>query len=283
MKPRGRHNTLTRRILIGSLEATLLGGKVAALSQRLGLCGRFRVTTHEIRLPQAKGLRAPLSIAFISDLHAGPTTHPTVFRELTDAVLEHRPDVVLLGGDFVTSEASQGDLLGEILANFRPPLGKYAVLGNHDLWTDDAHIVRMLARAQVEVLINRQCRLPAPFDNISICGIDDPWTGNPDVAKAFSAAAPIRIFLTHSPDGLLFLGEERFDLGFAGHTHGGQVALPSGTPILTADGPLSRAYGRGRFDIPGSGPLIVGLGVGCSNFPIRINCDPELILCRILP
>ena len=87
--------------------------------------------------------------------------------------------------------------------------------------------------------------------------------------------------MSHSPDGLLMLGQERFDLGFAGHTHGGQVALPDGTPIGTAGGPLSRAYSRGRFEIDGHGPLIVGRGVGCINLPIRINSDPELVICTL--
>jgi predicted MPP superfamily phosphohydrolase len=118
---------------------------------------------------------------------------------------------------------------------------------------------------------------------VSVCGVDDPWTGEVDIAKAFSNAAPVRIFLTHSPDGLLFLRDERFDVGFAGHTHGGQIALRDGTPIITAGGPLSRTYGRGRFEVPGNGPLIVSTGIGCSTLPIRINADPEVVVCKFLP
>jgi predicted MPP superfamily phosphohydrolase len=268
---------------MGALEASLFGGTVARVSHRLGLCGKFGVTRHEVLLPQDKHLPAPLEIAFASDLHAGPTTHPAVFSELIGELSRRRPDVLLLGGDFVTSEAHQAELLADVLSQCRPPLGKYAVLGNHDLWTDDDRITRVLESAGVEVLVNRNCRLPAPFDGVSICGIDDPWTGNADMGKAFAGAGAIRILLTHSPDGLLLLGEERFDLGLAGHTHGGQVALPDGTPILSAEGPLSRSFNRGRFEIAGNGPLIVSLGVGCSNYPIRINCDPELIVCSLRP
>jgi hypothetical protein len=72
-------------------------------------------------------------------------------------------------------------------------------------------------------------------------------------------------------------------VAFAGHTHGGQVALPNGTPVLTAGGPLSRTYSRGRFEVAGTGPLIVSRGIGCSNLPVRINSDPELIICTLLP
>ena len=128
------------------------------------------------------------------------------------------------------------------------------------------------------MLINEHVPLEAPFAGVSVCGIDDPWTGTANVAGALSGAMPIRIFLTHSPDGLLLVGEERFDVGFAGHTHAGQIALPNGTPIIDAGGPLCRSHSRGRFEVPGNGPLIVSRGVGCSSLPVRINADPELVI-----
>jgi predicted MPP superfamily phosphohydrolase len=282
-RPRGKHNSRFRRFSEVTLNTSLLRGWVAKWSYRCGLHGKLRVTTHEIRLPQGKRLPRPLVLAFASDFHAGPTTHPAAFASLATELVELRPDVMLLGGDYVTGEAKNIHALSEVLAGVEPPLGKYAVLGNHDLWTDDDHIKQHLADAGVAVLVNSNRTLPPPFDSVSICGIDDPWTGSADVPLAFAGAGQIRIFLTHSPDGLLLLGQEHFDIGFAGHTHGGQVALPSGTPILTAGGPLARTYGRGRFEIAGNGTLIVSRGVGCSNLPIRLNADPELIVCILSP
>jgi predicted MPP superfamily phosphohydrolase len=224
-----------------------------------------------------------LVLAFASDFHAGPTTWPQVFATLLDELLDRKPDVLLLGGDYVTGEATSVTALSDFLSRCQPPLGKYAILGNHDLWTDDEHIRHQLGAAGATVLVNRNCSLPAPFDQVSVCGIDDPWTGSVDVAQAFAGAGPIRIFMTHSPDGLLFLSNEQFDVGFAGHTHGGQVAFRNGTPVMSASGPLSRTYGHGRFEVAGHGPLIVGRGIGCSNLPIRLNADPELILCTLRP
>jgi len=202
---------------------------------------------------------------------------PAVVREIT----LRQPDVLLLGGDYVSSKAEHVDVLCENLSRCNPPLGKYAVLGNHDLWAEDRRIVEQLNSCGVEVLVNRNRTLPAPFDCISVCGIDDPWTGRADVAEAFRDAGPVRIFLSHSPDGLLLIGAERFDIGFAGHTHGGQIALRDGTAIVSAGGPLARTYGRGRFEIDGKGPLIVSRGVGCSNVPLRINSDPEVVICEL--
>ena len=270
-------------MMMAAFDASLLRGVVAGWSYRLGLHGKFSVTTQEVRVAAAKRLPKPLVVAFASDFHAGPSTHPALFTILMDELATQRPDVFLLGGDYVSCEARYVDVLTDRLAKFEPPLGKYAVLGNHDLWTDDEYISRRLTAAGVEVVVNRSVALPAPFGGVSICGIDDPWTGSADVAKAFAGAGAIRIFLTHSPDGLLLLDKEQFEVGFAGHTHGGQIARRDGSTIVSAGGPLSRVYARGRFDIPGHGPLIVSRGIGCSSIPVRINADPELVICTLRP
>ena len=277
---RGKHHPRSQMIVF---EASCLGGIAAKWSFSCGLHGRFGVTRHEIRVPKEKGLPGPLVIAFASDLHAGPTTDPRMFEVLHTAIEREKPDIILLGGDYVSFNARDVGAFTNVLSRWQPRLGKYAVLGNHDLWTDDKYISERLTEAGARVLVNESATLAAPFDGVCVCGIDDPWTGDADAAQAFAKAQPIKIFLTHSPDGLLLLNQQDFDVGFAGHTHGGQVALPGGIPILDAGGPLARKYNRGRFEVEPHGPLIVGLGVGCSNLPIRLNADPELILCTLLP
>lgn len=280
---RGRHNPRSRRLFMAALDAALLRGLFAKWSYHFGLHGRFTVSTHEVRVTAEDKLPRPLVVAFASDLHAGPATHPKVFTTLLDELTARAPDVLLLGGDYVSSNAKQIDVLCEVLSRCHPPLGKYGVLGNHDLWTDDSHIVRQLTGAGVEVLVNQSRSLPPPFESVSVCGVDDPWTGSADLTRTFADAGPIRVFLSHSPDGLLLMNGEHFDVGFAGHTHGGQIAFSNGTPLMSAGGPLSRQYGRGRFEIPGNGSLIVSRGFGNSTLPIRINADPELIICTLRP
>jgi len=167
------------------------------------------------------------------------------------------------------------------LAQCSAPLGKYAVLGNHDLWADDTQIVEALTQAGVQVLVNRAVALPAPYNTVSICGMDDPWTGVADAAQTFQGADGTRILLMHAPDGLLLLGEECFDIGFAGHTHGGQIARRDGSPILVPHGPLCRKYYHGNYSVPGNGHLIVSRGVGCSTIPVRWHADPELVICTL--
>jgi len=279
--PRGKLQTAFRRYRAPLLNALLFNGWAAALSYRCGLHGRLGVTRHRVTLPAARALPRPLRIAFASDFHAGPTTDPALFDALFDCLAQERPDVLLLGGDFISGKAENLAALSAGLARCEPPLGKFGVYGNHDLWADDELMGRMLADAGVRMLVNRHVTLPAPFDAVSICGLDDPWAGAPDAGAAFAGAADVRVLLMHAPDGLLLLGGERFDLAFAGHTHGGQVAFRDGKPLILPQGPLGRSHYHGRYDTAGDGPLIVSRGIGCSTIPLRINADPELVICTI--
>jgi predicted MPP superfamily phosphohydrolase len=92
------------------------------------------------------------------------------------------------------------------------PLGRFAVLGNHDLWADDVPIIKRLSAAGIEVLINESRPLPPPYQHVSLCGLDDPTSGQPDVAAALGGADGIRIVLMHSPEGLELLGGQHFKL-----------------------------------------------------------------------
>ncbi|MYN25391.1 metallophosphoesterase [Duganella levis] len=263
------------------LNAALLGGRVAAWSYRLGLHGRLGVTRHTVTLPPERRLPEPLKIAFASDFHAGPPTHPAIFDDLFAQIAVEQPHVLLLGGDYVSGPARFAEALMPRLAACHPPCGKFAVFGNHDLSTDDMQLTQMFSQVGVHTLVNRALTLPAPFDSVSICGMDDPWTGAPDAAATFAGAGATRVLLMHAPDGLLMLDGQHYDVGFAGHTHGGQIALPNGTPLLMPQGPLSRPFYYGRFPVPANGDLIVSRGVGCGNIPVRINADPELVICTV--
>ena len=188
--PRGRHNSRSRRLSETAINSILRRTWITRLSYRWGLHGKLRVAMHDIRIPEEKRLPAPLVLAFASDFHAGPTTHPEVFSTLLQELVGRKPDVLLLGGDYVTGEAASVGALSEVLSRCEPPFGKYAILGNHDLWTDDEHIRRQLAAAGAKVLINDNCPLPPPFGQVSVCGIDDPWTGAVMCPKPSRAPVP---------------------------------------------------------------------------------------------
>jgi predicted MPP superfamily phosphohydrolase len=278
---KNKHQRPIRHATERVLNTLLLGGLVAGLSYRLGGMGHLSVVRYEVELAPGKQLPRPLRIGFASDFHAGPTTHGKVFDELLEQLAVEQPDVLLLGGDYVSFDSGNVDGLHGFLAAAHAPFGIYAVMGNHDVWNGREPVEQALRAAGVHVLVNRSLPLPEPFGQVSVCGIDDPWTGDPSAQGAFEGARAVRLYLMHSPDGLWRLDRQHFDVGFAGHTHGGQIALQNGAPLFRPSGPVSRDYTYGRFDIPGNGPLLVSRGIGCAGIPLRLNADPELLICTL--
>lgn len=171
------------------------------------------------------------------------------------------------------------DEVARRVARVPAPFGRFAVMGNHDLWADDRAIRSALEGAGVRVMVNEHARLGAPFEHVSICGLDDPWTGTRDPGSALRGAG-FRVLLVHAPEFLLYLGDDSFDLALCGHTHGGHIALPGGIPIVSP-GPLSRRYAHGRFDLGASRTMIVSRGVGSTESPLRYNAEPDVLLIEV--
>jgi predicted MPP superfamily phosphohydrolase len=248
----------------------------ARLVVRLGVRQDVAVERHEVVLP-GLGEVPPLAIAFASDFHAGPTTPVPLLQHTVEALTALRADLLLLGGDFTSLRPEHGRELIRELGRVPAPLGRFAVLGNHDHWSGVAAVAGALTAADIELLTNRHVALPAPYAHLSICGLDDHTSGEPDAARALDRAGPVRLLLMHAPSGLLDLGGRGFDLALCGHTHGGQIALPGGRPVVVPHGELSRRYLGGRYNLDDGRVLIVSRGVGCSTLPFRWN-SPSSIL-----
>jgi predicted MPP superfamily phosphohydrolase len=221
-------------------------------------------------------------VAFASDFHAGATTSPAVLDAACRALESLAPDVLLLGGDFVTVRAEYIDILAPMLARVHAPLGKFAVFGNHDLRANRAMLSAALTNAGVRVLVNETARLPSPHDDVTIGGLDDPIRGTPR-GEILDDATAVRIVLMHAPDGLLALGDRDYDLAVCGHTHGGQIAMPGGVMPYLPSGKLSRKYPVGLFRLGpgGNRALLVSRGVGCSTLPIRLHSPAQVHLFTI--
>ncbi len=225
-----------------------------------------------------------MRLAFASDFHGGPGTHPATIRNACRLLADSRPDLLLLGGDFVSFHARHVDGVLADIAGIDAPLGRFAVLGNHDLIADDAYLVRRLADVGVRTLVNENVRLPAPYDGVSVVGLDNTEQGTPDGQRALAGADGVRLVLMHSPDGLSALGDEPFAVAFTGHVHGGQFVLPGGRSLISAKGPLSQRYLYGGvFELgpPGQRVLLVSRGIGQGSLPMRFRADPEVHVCDI--
>lgn len=274
LEGRGQFYSKPRAASEWILARAYRGGWPARLVRSLGLQPPVRTIEHEIACAAWPEERESLRIAFASDLHAGPTTHRSLLEDATRALRAAAPDVLLLGGDYVYLDCAGIHELAALLADVPAPLGRFAVFGNHDLWAHDETLRRSLEGAGFRVLVNENVALPAPFEHVSICGLDEPWVGNPDVKATFAGARDVKVLLMHAPEGLMVVGDRPFDVAICGHTHGGHIALPGGIPIV-APGPLSRQYAHGRYDVGGR-PIIVSRGIGATESPLRLFADPDI-------
>ncbi len=278
---RGKDYTATRAASEWLLARAFRGGWTARLVRRLGLQPAVSTIEHRITcLRWPEGVR-PLRMAFASDMHEGPTTHPSLLDEAARALRDAAPDVLLLGGDYIYLHGEGIHDLVPRFADVPSPLGRFAVFGNHDLWAHDRMVHEALERGGFTVLTNENAALPAPFEHVSICGLDDPWVGEPDVDATFAGSRDVKVLLMHAPEGLMVVGDQPFDVAVCGHTHGGHIALPGGVPIVVA-GPLSRRYSRGLYDAGGR-PVIVSKGIGATESALRLFSDPDVRVITIGP
>lgn len=229
--------------------------------------------------------QAPLRLLLIADVHvAGPDMPPERLSRIVAQANDLAPDLILLAGDFISDKALATHVYGwsEIaapLAALRAPLGSYAVLGNHDHWTDAPAARAALTAAGIRVLSNEAVRAGP----LAIGGLDDDHSGHADLGRtlvAMQMAGGVPVLLSHSPDPFPMLPED-VPLMVAGHTHCGQIRLPGIGPLATASRHGKR-YACGRIDERGR-TLIVSAGLGTSVLPIRVGAVPDMWLVEIGP
>ena len=282
---RARHASFRKKAIDVTLGLLYSGGWPATITRAIGLQGQLGVAEHVFRVRRRKPRAPDLRVVFASDFHAGPTLHAQLLADTLAAIADADAELLLLGGDFVSFHARHVDRICDRLGTIQPPLGKYAVLGNHDLLGDDEYIVRRLREAGVSTLVNANVRLPAPHDDVWVCGFDDWDEGTPDADRAFAGADGTRVVLAHQPDALLAIGDRPFDVAFFGHVHGGQFLLRNRKPAISHRGPVSRLYMHGGVFHTGvnDAPVLVSRGIGTSTLPARRHADPQVHVCTLVP
>jgi hypothetical protein len=273
---RGLNYTPARALVESALRVAFTGDWPARVWSRVPGAADVRVVKH--RVPLATPRERPLRVAFASDLHLGPTTP----RAVLDAAFRHlaaaEPDLLVLGGDYVFLDATPARAR-ELSQRVRdvPAACKVAVLGNHDLWTHHGLLEDALAAAGARVLVNASARLAPPHDDVAVVGLDDPWTGHPDADVAFAGAAGARVTIAvcHSPSGLSQVRGRGAALFLAGHTHGGQIALPGGVPVVLPGGRWARRFPHSVHALEGM-TVFVSRGVGGVEVPVRAFAPPDV-------
>ncbi len=277
---RSPRRVFLRRALLASLGVGLGGGVWSTLIEPTWL----QVTRRRIGIPGLSPSLEGRTIAHLSDLHLGFA--PAGYLERCAArVRALGPDLVLLTGDYVGgNREADAERIAEILGRLHPPLGTFAVSGNHDFGVvhrgatpGRGRVLDHLRRRGVEVIDNRVVPLGGGRAPTWLAGLGDLWAGRCRVRETFARLPPKgpRIVLAHNPDSIPGIAREGADLVLSGHTHGGQVDIPLlGPPILPV---RLRKYYSGLYRVGERTRLYVSNGVGWLR-RVRFNARPEIAL-----
>ena len=269
----------TRLMLPSMLVGGALGGYALDEAKR---CGVVRLDVALRNLPAAfEGT----TIAFLADTHHGPLNPLGYLEDVVAMTNALGPDIVALGGDFVQRHRIRAPGVDDrrhvvpgvaVLGKLHAPLGRFAVLGNHDYGVDPALTRRALADHGLTELTNRGVWLERGGARLRFCGVDDCRKGRPRLRAALGdmTGDDAAVVMTHNPDYVERIRDRRVDLVLSGHTHGGQVVFPFVGALVT-----SSRYGQKYVSGMRRGPMarvFVTRGVGTTGLPIRFGCPPEV-------
>jgi predicted MPP superfamily phosphohydrolase len=241
--------------------------------------GKVRLTHNIVHLPRLPEAFDGFAILHLSDLHtdmSGPAMRRVA--QLTDG-LDY--DLCVLTGDYRGRTHGDCQPCLEGVARLREALHGdiYAVLGNHD----SIVMVPDLEAIGIRVLLNECVVIGRGPASIYLAGVDDAHFYRADNIEKAAADIPqgaVAILLSHTPEIYRQAAHAGFDLMLSGHTHGGQICLPGGVPILL-EADLPRAFGAGAWRHAGMAGY-TSVGAGSSVVPVRFNNRPEITLHRLV-
>lgn len=242
--------------------------------------------TAEFYQISSRKLTHRIRFVFLSDVHLREYGEDNA--DLVADIRNLAPDLILLGGDLVTYGVSGYDNMLSLcrqLSEIAPVCG---VLGNHEdelyFLDNDRDLVQRFTDAGVTVLRNEEAVYDLYGNSVSILGVEgQPQDFDKYGAKEFMDQAEqetdydFRVCMTHVPTYFPDILENySFELGLAGHTHGGIVRLPKIGPLYTAEEGFLPTYAGGTYVLQNDAALIVSRGLGDSSQWPRINNVPEL-------
>ncbi|MCK5053033.1 MAG: metallophosphoesterase, partial [Anaerolineales bacterium] len=176
---------ITRRGFLKAVGVTTLGLGVSCLA---GYGYVFYIEPHWLAIERVEvpinDLPEPFDgfkIVCLSDFHLHPYTQIDFIEKVVTAANELNPDVVCLLGDYVFEDAVSIYELAPVIAGLESTFGVFAVLGNHDLWTDAAVVRSGLEAVGIRVLVNESVSIHRGDDDLVLAGLDDGWSGEADL------------------------------------------------------------------------------------------------------
>jgi predicted MPP superfamily phosphohydrolase len=234
----------------------------------------IEVSRIKIETPKLKaGLK--IIIVQLSDIHSNGWNKNE--RRIPSIVNALNPDVILLTGDYI-NKIEALDAVRKMVGELKAKYGIYAVRGNWDV--DIAPHIDIFKGLKVKMLMGEGERISISGNKIYIAGLDVNDDSALPQALARRGRGDFTILLFHYPDLIEDLKGYDIDLYLAGHTHGGQVALPFYGALLTFS-KYGKKYERGLYKVGGT-LLYVNRGIGMEGLPLRFLSRPEVSLFEII-
>jgi hypothetical protein len=258
-----------RRPALFALLAVFTAGSWAFVEARW-----LRVEQLQLAVPQLADGRRQLRIVQVSDLHLGLINRQTMLGEVVKQVRRLQPDLLVVTGDLIDAQRNHLEDLIEPWQQLAPPLGKFAVVGNHEAYAGHGNSLEYLQAAGFRVLLDEV----VASGGIRVAGVADPAWGDRQPDAAVLGAAPpgsITIFLKHRP----WVEETAiglFTLQLSGHTHRGQL-FPFN--LVTA---LAYPLQDGLYQLGEASWLYTSRGTGSWGPPMRLFSPPELTLIELV-
>ena len=264
---------LTRRDALRAMVATGVGFATGTVAYGVAY-ERHHLVRVDAEIP-VSGLPPALDgfrIGLITDIHHSATVSAGAISRAVTTLKEAKPDLVVLGGDYVTfGNRAYVEPVAELLTPLSgASFGSFAVLGNHD---DDRDMPAALSRRGFTVLKDQHTRISIRGEEVDLVGIRY-WTRTVShLTRVLKGTGPTTILLAHDPRRLTQAALLDVPLVLSGHTHGGQALLPGVGAIAAREFPVLAGFAR-----EGNTSLFVSRGVGTVYVPVRINCPPDVAM-----
>lgn len=271
-----------RQFLTGLAAAPLVAVSATSAYARLIAPYHYEVSETDIFLRNLPERFEGFRITQLTDVHHSRIVGIAEVRRVVELANMTKPDLIALTGDYTTSYRRYIEPCAEALGSLNAPEGVWAVLGNHDHYTDRELTTRALERNHIGVLNNANTTLRRGSDALQLSGIDDwSWAGT-DWLRAFHGLHHKQptVLLSHQPIVLDFAESEKVGLILSGHTHGGQIDLPLIGPPAAHFVTTDLKYAQGLFR-RGETQLYVSRGTGVIGLPLRFGVRPEVAVLRL--
>ncbi|WP_223145583.1 metallophosphoesterase [Sporosarcina sp. ANT_H38] len=270
-----------KRLVLGIIKCLVIASiVVAGLAVYSIKIEPKRLVTQEYELEFSSGGEDSIRVVQFSDVHLGPNYSLEQLERLVDRINDLEPDVIAFTGDLmdVAFEFEGKSEISGILGKLSSRYGNYAVWGNHDHGGGGVRFYEdIMMKSGFTLLKNQSSTLELESGQVlNIIGLDDAMLGKPDIQKAYSDVdnQGAKLLLLHQPDLVDDIGYDNFDLALAGHSHGGQVDIPTLGPVVTP--PLAKKYRKGMYQLGIHTHLYVNSGIGTTRIPIRLWSPPEI-------